>query len=373
MNLRSRVALTCLLSLTSWGTFARAGISSAPSSKELSKSPTSTAAPEFGPSVVFDRTDGSMQLSDLRGKMVVVVFFQSWCPTCNGWSPELLRQMAKAFGEDPSVVLLAMKVDGGTPTEAKAYLKGHGADLSKWIVASDTGGTYYQRVNGTNALWGYALIDDQGALIERGRAGSFYDEAKGKRFVLADPAKKPKAISGVSSLTVDSDTPDELLPIVKTAQAGKIVAAIRALRSYDHGKLKDPAVKLKATLNDALSARAEKASNDIKSEQAEIRYRAYATLQALSALSDLPVGQVAKKSLTSIRADKSFMADMTKQAQAESAFWAMISKSIRLEVEQRKTQLPTALKHFAEAFPGTAYAERAMGEAETISSGELVQ
>jgi peroxiredoxin len=323
--------------------------------------------------VVFDRSDGSVQLSDLRGKMVVVVFFQSWCPICNGWSPEFLKQMAKAFGDDSSVALLAIKVDGGTPTEAKAYLKAHGADLSKWIVASDTGGTYYQRVNGTNSLWGYAVIDDHGRLMERGRAGSFYDEAKGKRYALADPAKKTNAISPESTITIDSDTPAELLPIAKAAQAGKLVAAIRALHVYDHGKLKDPALKLKAALVDALSGRAEKVSGDIKSDDAETRYRAYQDLLAFNTLSDLPAGQSAKKTLASLRTDKAFMADMARQAQAESAFWAMVARSIRLEIPQRQTQLPPALKQFADAFAGTAYAERALNEAETISSGQLAQ
>lgn len=373
MNLRVRVAVTCLLSLSLLGTLARAGGSSASSAKDGSKSSGSTAAPEFGPSVAFDRADGSMQLADLRGKMVVIVFFQSWCPICNGWSPEFLRQMAKVFGDDPSVTLLAMKVDGGTPTEGKAYLKAHGADLSKWIVARDTGGTYYQRVNGTNSLWGYALIDAQGGLMERGRAGSFYVESTGKRFALADSTKKTKGINSESTLTIDADTPADLLPIVKAAQAGKLVAAIRALKSYDHGKLKDSAVKLKAALDDALSGRVEKSSNDIKSEQAETRYRAYQTLQGLGTLSDLQAGQVAKKTLTSLRTDKAFMADMAEQAHAESAFWALIAKSIRLEADQRKTQLPSALRQFAEAFAGTAYAERALREAEIILTGSLAQ
>jgi hypothetical protein len=323
--------------------------------------------------VVFDRSDGSMQLSDMRGKMVAVVFFQSWCPICNGWSPEFLQQMTKAFGDDPSVALVAMKVDGGTPAEAKAYLTAHGADVSKWIVASDTGGTYYQRVNGSNSLWGYALIDDQGRLMERGSAGSYYPESTGKRYALADPAKKTNAMSSESTITIDSDTPAELLPIVKAAQAGRLLAGIRALKSYEHGKLKDPALKLKAVLVDALSGRAEKASAEVKSDDAETRYRAYHTLQAFSTLSDLPAGQSAKKTLASLRTDKAFMADMAKQAQAESAFWAMIAKGIRLEVQQRKVQLPSALKQFADSFAGTAYAQRALNEAQTISSGSLVQ
>jgi hypothetical protein len=51
---------------------------SASRSEQKSSAAAKAMAPEFGPSVVFDRTDGATQLSDLRGKMAVLVFFQSW-------------------------------------------------------------------------------------------------------------------------------------------------------------------------------------------------------------------------------------------------------------------------------------------------------
>lgn len=35
-------------------------------------------APEFGPSVQFDKNDVPVTLADLRGKTVFMVFYQSW-------------------------------------------------------------------------------------------------------------------------------------------------------------------------------------------------------------------------------------------------------------------------------------------------------
>lgn len=329
-------------------------------------------APEFGPSVVFDRSDGAVQLSDLRGKMAVVVFFQSWCPICNTWSPEMLAQMDKVFGDDPAVVLIAIKVDGGTPGEAKAYLRSKKADLSKWIVASDTGGLYYQRVSGTDKLWGYALIDRDGRLVERGNAGSFYPEPAGKRFVLADPKLKEKA-HPAPIFAADQDIPAELKPAAHAAEMGHFALALRALKSWEHGKTKDAAEKMRTTLLDNLATRVTKASTNLQSDDPEIRYDAYHILVAMSALSDTPAGQSAAATLKSLKTDKTLATDLGNDQRAEAAFWGMLSRSTRLEIQQRKAQLPTAMQQFAAAFTGTSYAERALTEAQTIANGQLAE
>jgi thiol-disulfide isomerase/thioredoxin len=328
-------------------------------------------APEFGPSVVFDRSDGAVQLSDLRGKMAVVVFFQSWCPVCNGWSPELLQQMDKAFGDDPAVAMIAIKVDGGTPAEAKAYLRSKKADLSKWIVASDTGGVYYQRVSGTDKLWGYELVDGDGRLMERGDAGSFYPEATGKRFALADPKLKQKAHDAGTIFPADQSVPAELKPAAHAAEAGHFALALRALKSWEHGKTKDAAEKLTATLLDNLAARVTKASADLQSDNLEARYDGFHVLLSMSALSETPAGQSAKAALATLKTDKALLTDLGNEQRAEAAFWGMISRSMRLEIQQRKVQLPNAMKQFADAFTGTSYADRALNEAQTIAMGQL--
>jgi len=340
--------------------------------KTGSQNSSNPMAPEFGPSVVFDRSDGAVQLSDLRGKMAVVVFFQSWCPICNTWSPELLAQMDKAFGDDPAVALIAIKVDGGTPAEAKAYLRSKKANLSKWIVASDTGGLYYQRVSGTDKLWGYALIDRDGRLVERGDAGSFYPEPTGKRFALADPKLKQKA-HPAPIFAADQDIPAELKPAAHAAEMGHLALALRALKSWEHGKTKDAAQKMRTTVLDNLAARVTNASANLQSDDPEIRYDAFHILVAMSALSDTPAGQSAAAALKSLKTDKTLAADLGNDQRAEAAFWGMLSRSTRLEIQQRKAQLPIAMQQFAAAFTGTSYAERALNEAETIAAGQLAE
>ena len=360
------LAISCFVSLAVI-TSAAAKSSSPRTGSHASSGP---LAPEFGPSVVFDQADLPVQLTDLRGKMVVVVFFQSWCPICNGWSPDMLQQVTQVFGDDPAVALVAIKVDGGTPAEAKEYLRSKKADLTKWTVASDTGGVYYQRVAGTNALWGYALIDGDGRLVGRGDAGGFYPGAT-KKYVLADAGLKKKAPNAAAIFPAEATTPLELKPIAQAAEMGHYALALRALKTWDHGKTKEPSEKMRDALLAALAARVEKATADFKSDDIEARYDGYRVLRSMSVLSDTPAGKSAKEALASLKTDKTLAKDMATQERAESAFWQMIIRSEHMEIEQRKTQLPDAMKQFAGAFTGTMYADRAMAEAQTIAKGTL--
>ena len=347
---------------------------SADSSSGATDNPSSSRremAPEFGPSVIFDRGDAPIQLMDLRGKMVVLMFFQSWCPVCNGWSPELIQQMQQTFGDDPAVALVAIKVDGGTPGEAKAYLRSKQADLSKWIVASDTGGLYYQRVSGTDALWGYALVGADGRLIERGHAGSFMSAAGGRQFVLADADLKKKDPDAAPIVAVDESMPPELKAIARVSNSGHLAIALRALKSLEHGKLKESAEKMQTTLLDALTARVDKAAAALKSDDAEARYDGYRMLSAYAQLSNIPAGQAAKTALASLKTDKALAKELANDQRAESAFWSMLARAQRLEPPQRQANMPAALQNFANAYTGTSYSQRALAEAQTIATGKL--
>ena len=84
--------------------------------------------PEFGASVTFPKGEEPVTIAGLRGKVAVVLFFQSWCPICNGWAPDLVKQLEQQYAGQPGYVLIGIKTDGGTPEEAKAFLAGKGAD-----------------------------------------------------------------------------------------------------------------------------------------------------------------------------------------------------------------------------------------------------
>ncbi len=74
-------------------------------------------APEFT-LALFD--GGEISLSDLRGQVVVVNFWASWCPPCRDEAP-LLEDAWRSYRDRGAVFLGVDYVD--TESEARAYLK----------------------------------------------------------------------------------------------------------------------------------------------------------------------------------------------------------------------------------------------------------
>jgi cytochrome c biogenesis protein CcmG, thiol:disulfide interchange protein DsbE len=81
-----------------------------------------TAAPDF----TVQDADRKVTLSELRGKVVVLNFWATWCPPCVEEMPSLLQMQRKM--KDQGVTVLAVSVDD----DASAYhqfLTNHGVDL----------------------------------------------------------------------------------------------------------------------------------------------------------------------------------------------------------------------------------------------------
>jgi len=75
---------------------------------------------------------GSVQLSGLRGKFVLVNFFASWCVPCHQEHPELINWMARhAVKGDVAIVGVTFE---DTPDNARAFMKTNGGD---WPIVSD--------------------------------------------------------------------------------------------------------------------------------------------------------------------------------------------------------------------------------------------
>lgn len=79
-------------------------------------------APDF---TVKD-SDRSVTLSQLRGKIVVLNFWATWCPPCIEEMPSLVQMQKKFQGTD--VVVLAVSVDDDANDYHK-FLKDHNVDL----------------------------------------------------------------------------------------------------------------------------------------------------------------------------------------------------------------------------------------------------
>jgi hypothetical protein len=274
--------------------------------------------------------------------------------------------MTDTYGSDRSVALVALYTDGPA-VEGKKYLKEHGADLSKWIVAADTGGTYYQRVSGANALYGFMVVDPDGRLADKGKAGMFFDRGGGaKSYSLADKGVKQRHGGKAEPiLPADADYGPDLAPVVRLAEMGNFRLALQGAKLYaGRPKTKEAATKLRDDLTAALAKRVTAWTEALKGGDPAAKYEAYRGLRAASLLSDVEPGKAAKAALAAAKADK----DLPKEERAEGAYWAMMAKAARLNLEQRRAQLAPAMKQFATAHKGTVYAERAAAEAETIGN-----
>lgn len=90
------------------------------------------------PAPAFDlqRLDrpGRLRLADMRGKVVIVNFFASWCIPCKEEAPALVHAWERYQGSDVVFVGIAYQ---DTPDAAKAFHEGLG---QTWPIGVDEGG-----------------------------------------------------------------------------------------------------------------------------------------------------------------------------------------------------------------------------------------
>lgn len=85
-----------------------------------------TLAPEW---VVSEWMNSSpLTLKELKGKVVIVDFFQLWCPGCNSFSIPLMLKWEEAYKNNPAIQLLGIHTvfeghDYQTPERLRNYIK----------------------------------------------------------------------------------------------------------------------------------------------------------------------------------------------------------------------------------------------------------
>jgi peroxiredoxin len=125
-----------------------------------------TVLPDVGdaaPEITLTSTDGTTvhKLSDLKGKVVVLQFWASWCPYCRQDNPKLVALYNKYKDKGLEVYSVSLDTDkkqwqDAITKDALAW-KYHGCDLKKW--SSDPVKTYM--VDKTPYQF---LIDKQGVI-----------------------------------------------------------------------------------------------------------------------------------------------------------------------------------------------------------------
>lgn len=128
------------------------------------------------PSLAMVAWDGpAADLEALRGKTVVVLTYVTWCPKCNVWAPDMLKQVSKA-AQDKPVALIAVATDVGAQ-EGRQFLLGKQFAGPNVFYGADPTLEASLGLDKTN-LWNYAIIDASGKLATGGAAGSYYPGGK---------------------------------------------------------------------------------------------------------------------------------------------------------------------------------------------------
>lgn len=91
---------------------------------EAKKSPETVSGVSYADFSLKNEAGKTVQISDLRGKVVFINFWASWCPPCRAEFPSIQKFYEK-YHSDPDMVFLTVNLDDD-PALGQAYLKKNG-------------------------------------------------------------------------------------------------------------------------------------------------------------------------------------------------------------------------------------------------------
>jgi thiol-disulfide isomerase/thioredoxin len=115
-------------------------------------------APDF---TVQDLSGQEQKLSDLKGKVVLVNFWATWCPPCREEIPSMMK-LNKAMAGKP-FQLLAISIDEGGKKDIEAFFNKTGMSLPAYIDSNGALGTLY----GITGVPETIIVDKQGIVQKR--------------------------------------------------------------------------------------------------------------------------------------------------------------------------------------------------------------
>ena len=117
---------------------------------------TSAQAPDFS----LPTTDGKiLKLSSLKGKVVIIDFWATWCPPCRKGIPDLIS-LKKKYGAK-GFEIVGVSVDTDTKDEVVPFIKEKGMNYP--VVYGNM--NVYQQYGGIRAIPTSFVIDKQGKIV----------------------------------------------------------------------------------------------------------------------------------------------------------------------------------------------------------------
>lgn len=120
------------------------------------------------PSLLLGAPSGStVDLKELRGKVIFLNFWATWCPPCIAEMPSI-NTLRERFSKDENIVFLLVDVDGNYD-RSKKFMDKHQYDLPVYVPQSDIPGQLL-----TGAIPTTIIIDKTGKIVLRHEGAADY-------------------------------------------------------------------------------------------------------------------------------------------------------------------------------------------------------
>ncbi len=134
-------------------------------------------APDFS----LEKVDGSgsLSLSELKGKVLIVDFWATWCPPCVQEIPDFIA-LYKTY-KDQGFEMVGISVDKGGPSVVKAFMEKQGVNYPV-VMATMEAVNAYEVFTGIPTTF---VIDRQGNIVDKviGLQSKDYFEAQIKKLL----------------------------------------------------------------------------------------------------------------------------------------------------------------------------------------------
>ncbi|WP_141593258.1 MULTISPECIES: TlpA disulfide reductase family protein [unclassified Myxococcus] len=109
---------------------------------------------------------GTMKLEDLKGQVVMLDFWATWCPPCREEMPALVK-LAKEYEPQGLVFVAASRDDGDrAPKLVEAFMRNHLPELAPYVVYADDNVARAFQVSALPTLY---FLDRDGKVIDAQR------------------------------------------------------------------------------------------------------------------------------------------------------------------------------------------------------------
>lgn len=143
------------------------------------------------PVITFRTLAGdTASLGGLRGRVVVLNFWATWCPPCKREIPELSRLQDSLSSEGASVVGVA--VSSGSRQEIQEFGEEYGINYPVWLSDPGTAATEYRAVGLPTTL----LVDRRGGIRRRYMGAQTYEVLSDDVRALLDSSSAPPGPEG---------------------------------------------------------------------------------------------------------------------------------------------------------------------------------